>query len=185
MKTPRPNYRLRIMLVFLALVALAFGSSSVRQRVAAQEQASVTTDKSDYSPGETVTISGSGWQAGETVALTIVENDGDGPWNSSATADDSGNISNAAFVIQDHDGGVSFTLTATGDSSGQTATELAKARRSLCLVPLNCNCRQKWPLASALGNFLHRCGEPTSRYSRRRRLCSTVWDRFRMRLRAL
>src|SRR5712691_9237565 len=37
--------------------------------------ATVTTDKVDYQPGDTVVITGTGWQAGETVALTIVESD--------------------------------------------------------------------------------------------------------------
>src|SRR5688500_17830331 len=33
----------------------------------------VTTDKLDYPPGDTVTISGSGWQAGDTIALLLTE----------------------------------------------------------------------------------------------------------------
>ena len=31
----------------------------------------VTTDKADYQPGETVVITGTGWTAGETVKLYI------------------------------------------------------------------------------------------------------------------
>src|SRR5437588_2931004 len=33
----------------------------------------VVTDKSDYSPGAVVTITGTGWTAGETVTLSFVE----------------------------------------------------------------------------------------------------------------
>jgi len=84
--------------------------------------ATVQTNKVDYMPGETVVITGSGWQAGETVALRIDESDGDLPWISSATADASGNIFNNQFVIQTHDIGVTFILTATGQTSGATAT---------------------------------------------------------------
>ncbi len=35
--------------------------------------ATVKTDKADYAPGTTVTITGSGWKPGETVTLTLVE----------------------------------------------------------------------------------------------------------------
>jgi len=83
--------------------------------------ADVQTNKSDYYPGETVIITGSGWQPGENVTLTIVESDNDAPWHSQVTADNSGNIYSATFVILTHDIGVSFTLTATGSSSSQTA----------------------------------------------------------------
>src|SRR5882762_2813683 len=83
--------------------------------------ADVWTNKSDYYPGETVIITGSGWQPGENVTLTIVESDNDAPWHSQVTADNSGNIYSATFVILTHDIGVSFTLTATGSSSSQTA----------------------------------------------------------------
>src|SRR5437773_11636943 len=76
----------------------------------------VTSDKSDYGPGETVAISGSGWIPGQPVALHIEESDGDLPWDSSATPDAAVNFSNAEFVIQAHDIGVVFTLTATQGS---------------------------------------------------------------------
>ena len=128
MNTRTSNTRLRVFLLLLCIGALATMGELLRPSASARglhpstSAASVATDKSDYLPGETVTITGSGWQAGETVSLTIVENDGDEPWYSSALADDSGNINNSAFVIQTHDLGVSFTVTATGGSSGQTAT---------------------------------------------------------------
>jgi hypothetical protein len=84
--------------------------------------ATVATDKADYAPGETVVISGSGWAPNEAVTLVITESDGDAPWNGSATADGSGNISNSDFAIQTHDLGVIFSLTATQGSASATAT---------------------------------------------------------------
>src|SRR5215472_7476301 len=87
-----------------------------------QSAPTVTTNYIDYQPGDTVVITGAGWAAGETVALTIVESDGDAPWLSQATADSSGDIYSNQFVIQSHDHGVSFTLTAKGQTSGLTAT---------------------------------------------------------------
>ncbi|HEV2492766.1 MAG TPA: kelch repeat-containing protein [Terriglobia bacterium] len=80
--------------------------------------ATVKTDKADYPPGTTVNITGSGWQAGETVTLTMVESpliDTHGPYP--VTADASGNISDSSFTTDSHDINVTFTLTAVGQSS--------------------------------------------------------------------
>src|SRR5215470_10134110 len=83
---------------------------------------SVQTDRSDYYPGQIVTITGSGWQPGETVDLALQE---DPPIDThpmmSATANDSGNIFNNQFSPDVHDTGITFTLTATGQSSGLQA----------------------------------------------------------------
>lgn len=79
----------------------------------------VQTDQSDYSPGATVTITGSGWQPGETVTIQLVESpliDTHGPFT--VQADSNGNIANSSFVTDTHDVGVLFYLTATGVTSG-------------------------------------------------------------------
>src|SRR5258707_9555017 len=76
----------------------------------------VTTDKNDYAPGETVAISGSGWTTGQRVALHMDDSDSDLPWDWSATRDAAGDISNSDFVIQTIDIGVLFTITATQGS---------------------------------------------------------------------
>lgn len=84
--------------------------------------ATVTTDKEDYAPGETVIITGASWWAGETVSLLIDEEPATHePHLFYAVADEDGNFENRDFVIDDHDLGVTFTLTATGQSSGLTA----------------------------------------------------------------
>ena len=80
--------------------------------------ATVKTDASDYAPGTMVTITGTGWQPGETVALTFVES----PLIDThpilyATADVNGNISNSQFSPDVHDVAVRFYLTATGSKS--------------------------------------------------------------------
>ena len=60
--------------------------------------ATVKTDKDDYQPGEIVTISGSGWQPGETVNLRVSEDaDTHFDWNLTAIADEQGNIVNREF----------------------------------------------------------------------------------------
>jgi uncharacterized repeat protein (TIGR01451 family) len=80
--------------------------------------ATVKTDQSDYPPGTTVTITGSGWHANEVVTLELVESpliDTHGPFQ--VTTDASGNISNSSFVTDQHDLNVHFTLTATGSDT--------------------------------------------------------------------
>ena len=97
--------------------------------------ATVMTDKADYVPGETVLITGSGWEPGETVALELVEEPLIHPAETLyAIADAEGNITNAEYVIQDHDIGQTFTLTATGLSSGLIAqtTFTDACNTSLC-----------------------------------------------------
>src|SRR6266699_3909895 len=80
--------------------------------------ATVKTDAADYPPGTTVNITGSGWQPGETVTLTLVESpliDTHGPYP--VTADANGNISDTSFTTDAHDLFVKFTLTAVGSVS--------------------------------------------------------------------
>ena len=104
----------------------------------------VMTDKQDYVPGETVLITGSGWAPGETVALEFVETPLIHPAETLyVIADDTGNITNAEYVIQDHDIGQTFTLTATGLTSGLTAQTIftdaitLQSRESTCTTETN------------------------------------------------
>ena len=84
--------------------------------------ATVTTDKTDYQPRETVIITGSGWQPGETVDLNVHRDNGN-PLDSeyTAVADANGDIRNEEMVVRKTDLGVTFLLTATGRTSGYTA----------------------------------------------------------------
>jgi hypothetical protein len=85
--------------------------------------ATVKSDKADYAPGTTVTITGSGWKPGETVTLTLVESpliDTHGPYP--VTADASGSISDSSFVTDTHDLNVLFYLTASGSASQAQTT---------------------------------------------------------------
>src|SRR5437588_4084103 len=80
--------------------------------------ATVKTDAADYPPGTTVNITGSGWQPGETVTLTLVESpliDTHGPYP--VVADAFGNISDSSFVTDAHDVNVKFYLTAVGSQA--------------------------------------------------------------------
>ncbi|HEY1213156.1 MAG TPA: MBG domain-containing protein, partial [Bryobacteraceae bacterium] len=100
---------------------LVAGGSDGKNPLASSELynfATITTDKSDYPPGTTVNISGSGWQPGETVTLTLVESplyDTHGPYT--AVADSNGNIFNNQFATDAHDANIRFYLTAKGSVS--------------------------------------------------------------------
>src|SRR5438445_1296223 len=86
--------------------------------------ATLTTDKSDYSPGQHVTFTGTGWQPGETVNVEIYETSVDPFFDEggvTAIADANGNISNSDFACQTSFLGQGFLANASGQSSGSTA----------------------------------------------------------------
>src|SRR2546430_1994489 len=91
----------------------ASSSSFTLMEMPGSTGATVTTDKPDYEPGDTVVISGTGWTANQDVALHIDDSNGIPRWDASVIADGAGNISNSDFVIQPEDIGLAFTLTAT------------------------------------------------------------------------
>jgi hypothetical protein len=85
--------------------------------------ATVRTDKADYAPGETVTITGSGWEPGETVVLLLEEApETHDDRTLTTTADEAGNIFNNEFAPEAHDVGVRFYLTASGARSQAQTT---------------------------------------------------------------
>jgi hypothetical protein len=86
----------------------------------------LTTDKFDYQPGDTITISGSGWQPGEMVSMVLsVSPDTHPDVELSSVADENGNFTNTDYTVQESDANVVFTLTATGQSSGATVQSAA------------------------------------------------------------
>jgi hypothetical protein len=117
--------------VFL-LLALALQGTAMAQ------SATVMTDKTDYAPGDPVTITGSGWQPGETVTLQFAESPlYDTPPNLSAVADANGNIFNNQFSPDSYDVKITFTLTATGNLSGLQAQTTFTDSRTVTAVTLN------------------------------------------------
>jgi hypothetical protein len=86
--------------------------------------ATVQTDRDDYFPPDTVLITGSGWEPGETVSLLFQEDVTPAVHPDvvmSTVADAEGGIRHQQFAIDSADIGVRFTLTATGQTSGRTA----------------------------------------------------------------
>src|SRR5215217_1128508 len=80
----------------------------------------IQSDKADYAAGELVTLTGSGWQAGESVNI-VVNDDAGQTWNRNVnvTADQSGNITDQ-FNLPDWFV-ASYSVKATG-ASGTVAT---------------------------------------------------------------
>jgi hypothetical protein len=85
--------------------------------------ATVKTDKDDYAPGATVTITGTGWQPRETVSMTLHEIATGHPDRLlTAVADDYGAIVNSDFMPDVSHIGVRFYLTARGAGSQAQTT---------------------------------------------------------------
>ena len=81
----------------------------------------VNSDKTDYQPGNTVTLAGTNWQPGETVSILLhVDPQTHADVTLTAAADAGGSFTNSQYVVQRSDLGVTFTVTATGNM-GSTA----------------------------------------------------------------
>jgi hypothetical protein len=84
--------------------------------------ATVKTDQPDYYPGDRVTMSGSGWQPGETVTLLLWEVPLEHPsrtYTAEVRAD--GAFVNDEMLVEEHHLGVRFYLRAIGSASGTQA----------------------------------------------------------------
>src|SRR5438094_986267 len=113
-------------LPYTAILLATGGLDSAEAPLASSEvffYPTLRSDKSDYAPGETVTLMGEGWRPNEQVAINIRESSGDPDTNLTATADTSGAFTNSEFQTNPDrsDVGVRFLATATGQSSRWTA----------------------------------------------------------------
>src|SRR5215216_1320583 len=81
----------------------------------------IQSDKADYAPGELVTLTGSGWQPGESVNIVVNDEEGQ-TWsrNVDISADASGNITDQ-FNLPDWFV-ATYKVTATGELSGVATT---------------------------------------------------------------
>ena len=80
--------------------------------------ATLVTDQDSYAPGDAVAISGTGWQAGETVTLLLHQDPQSVPDQTlQATADGAGNIAATMISPDSTDPDVTYYLTATGKAS--------------------------------------------------------------------
>jgi uncharacterized membrane protein len=108
----------------------------------AQTAPSIQSDKADYQPGEVVTLTGSGWQDGESVNIVVNDDQGQ-TWSHTATvtADSSGNISDS-FALPDWFV-ASYKVTATGAQSGAVTSSFTDANvQDLVLSPTSASVTQ-------------------------------------------
>ncbi len=93
--------------------------------VSGADQPSISSDRSDYAPGDAVALSGAGWQAGEAVQI-LVDDDQDDPWSHEAelTAAADGTVSDS-FDLPDVAGEFSVTATAPSGTASSAFTATA------------------------------------------------------------
>jgi uncharacterized protein YfaS (alpha-2-macroglobulin family) len=115
----------RLGLVGLLVVALTLLAVGFTAGASAEGTPSIGSDKADYAPGETVSLNGSGWAAGDIVHLTVDDDQSD-PWTYDAdvTAADDGTVSDS-FALPDLAG--TYAVTATAPSGTASATLTATA----------------------------------------------------------
>jgi hypothetical protein len=86
----------------------------------------ITTDKVDYMPGDTVTVSGTGWRTNESVDLVLTELELlDTAWvdvTKTIECDAFGNFLDQVYIVVNADLGAFFHITATGLTSEHVAT---------------------------------------------------------------
>jgi hypothetical protein len=114
-----PMARALALLAFLLLGALVFAGRS-QAEVESPPPPQVWSDKADYAPGETVTLSGANWAPGESVHIRVNDDAGE-TWRRDVdvVADENGALTDQ-FNLPDWFVAV-YNVTATGASSG-TAT---------------------------------------------------------------
>jgi hypothetical protein len=121
----RTRLRSKVTLLLIVCAALlAFGGTAMAITAdpsgTTAPAPTIQSDQADYAPGELVTLTGSGWQAGESVNI-VVNDDAGQTWNRNVdvTADASGNITDS-FNLPDWFV-ATYSVKATG-ASGAVAT---------------------------------------------------------------
>ncbi len=128
----------RVLTLIVALVAVALTATSVVLLAANRADAlvagsltpTIQSDKADYPPGATVTLTGSNWQPGESVHINVNDEAGK-TWSRDVdvSADESGNITDQFdlpnwFVA-------TYKVTVTGAQSGEATTSFTDAAVTL------------------------------------------------------
>lgn len=104
----------------IILVLALLGSMGVGSAYVNAENAMIYTDKDDYSPGETVTIYGSGFNASASIQITIQQPNGSID-NITTTSDANGNFA-AYYTIDNTDPIGLYTITASDGTNTASTT---------------------------------------------------------------
>ena len=84
---------------------------------------SISTDKDDYQPGDTVHFTGSGWQPGDVLDIVLTDDPlthDPHTWSVNVEAD--GMFHDSTYVVDEGDLNVKFTLVATSRATGRSLT---------------------------------------------------------------
>ncbi len=114
----RNNLKL-VTIVFLSFILFAQMALVILPTAEGANSATLKTNKTDYSPHETVTITGSGFLAGQTVTLTLTGPSGFSPYTWTAMADGNGKLQTTYSAGLTYG---SFTLSATDGTNTATTT---------------------------------------------------------------
>src|SRR5262252_9234186 len=91
-----------------------------QQAETATNDATITTDQGDYSPGDIALLSGTGWAGGETVGILIECTCGCSD-ALAAIADEGGAFADIPYNIEEKHLGATCDVTAAGETSGRVA----------------------------------------------------------------
>lgn len=134
-----------LLFVVSALLLAIPAVAALAQDTGTSPAPTIQSDKDDYAPGELVTLTGSGWQPGESVHINVNDQEGQ-TWsrNVDVTADASGNISDSFNLpnsfVPDYD------VTATGAQSGTATTTFTDSQPlSVSVSPTSVTARQGFP----------------------------------------
>ena len=137
----RTMLRSKVTLLFLVFAVAIFAVAGAAMALTTDGSGTtslsptIQSDKADYFPGETVTLTGSNWQPGETVHINVNDDEGN-TWsrNADVTADENGAIRDEFqlpewFVA-------TYKVTATGEQSGVATTSFTDGNVRFTATPL-------------------------------------------------
>ena len=135
------RYASRFSLLLLAFVAamilfpaMAFAETVAPDGTTGASTPTIQSDQDDYSPGSTVTLTGTGWQPGESVHINVNDNDGQ-TWSRDVdvTADANGDITDQ-FQLPNSFVAV-YSVKATGASGAVATTSFTDASLTVLRGP--------------------------------------------------
>ena len=123
--TARRRHRRRLLELSFVVGSFVAAGLVAAGVVAGADQPSIASDRSDYAPGNTVVLSGSGWAADETVHV-VVDDDQSDAWSHEAdvVAAADGTVSDS-FDLPELAGTFAVTATATSGSASASFTVTA------------------------------------------------------------
>jgi hypothetical protein len=125
---------IRVKGIVIAIASILILSTAVMSVSA--DTAMIWTDKEDYSPGDTVTIYGSGFNANAEITITIVQPNGTVDTITDVYSDENGSF-NAYYVINNDDPVGLYTVTATDgtNTASTTFTDSSNKVGSVSVLP--------------------------------------------------